>query len=160
MSPLWLVLAAVAVWALIRLGRQGERAGRGQWRVTATLFSAVMIGGGALALAKGGWLLGSGLIGAGLWLTLASRHRPLPPRADRHAWVNLPGSPLRMAHSGTVAPRSASSGVRRKCVQASDMARRSDCRGEVPGLQSVATAMGTPSLRNRSTGGFFVSWSA
>ena len=82
MSPLWLVLAAVAVWALIRLGRQGERAGRGQWRVTATLFSAVMIGGGVLALAKGGWLLGSGLIGAGLWLTLASRHRPLPPRAE------------------------------------------------------------------------------
>ncbi|MFN3559081.1 MAG: molecular chaperone DnaJ [Brevundimonas sp.] len=82
MSPLWLVLAAVAVWALIRLGRQGERTGRGQWRVTATLFSAVMIGGGVLALAKGGWLLGSGLIGAGLWLTMASRHRPLPPRAE------------------------------------------------------------------------------
>ena len=82
MSPLWLVLAAVAVWALIRLGRQGERAGRGQWRVTATLFSAVMIGGGVLALARGGWLLGAGLVGAGLWLTLASRHRPLPPRAE------------------------------------------------------------------------------
>ena len=82
MSPLWLVLAAVAVWALIRLGRQGERAGRGQWRVTATLFSAVMIGGGVLALVKGGWLLGSGLVGAGLWLTLASRHRPLPLRAE------------------------------------------------------------------------------
>ena len=29
--------------------------------------------------------------------------------------------------------------------------------GEVPGLQSVATAMGTPALRNRSTGGFRLS---
>lgn len=82
MSPLWLVLAAVAVWALVRLGRQGERAGRGHWRVTATLFSAVMIGGGVLALAKGGWLLGTGLIGAGLWLTIASRQRTVAPRAQ------------------------------------------------------------------------------
>jgi hypothetical protein len=82
LSPLWLVLAAVAVWALVRLGRQGERAGRGHWRVTATLFSAVMIGGGVLALAKGGWLLGTGLIGAGLWLTIASRQRTVAPRAQ------------------------------------------------------------------------------
>jgi hypothetical protein len=32
-----------------------------------------------------------------------------------------------------------------------------DSTGEVPGLQSVATAIGTPCLRSRSTGGFFVS---
>lgn len=82
MSPLWLVLAAVAVWALIRLGRQGERPGRGQWRVAATLFSAVMIGGGVLALSKGGWVLGGGLVAAGLWLTVASRQRPVTPRAE------------------------------------------------------------------------------
>ena len=82
MSPLWLVLAAVAVWALIRLGRQGERPGQGHWRVTATLFSAVMIGGGVLALSKGGWVLGSGLVGAGLWLTVASRQRTVAPRAE------------------------------------------------------------------------------
>lgn len=82
MSPLWLVLAAIAVWTLIRLGRQGERAGRGHWRITATLFSAVMIGGGVLALSKGGWLFGLGLIGAGLWLTLASRQRTVAPRAE------------------------------------------------------------------------------
>ncbi len=82
MSPLWLVLAAVAVWALIRLGRQGERAGRGHWRVTATLFSAVMIGGGVLAVSKGSWLFGGGLIGAGLWLTVASRLRAVAPRAQ------------------------------------------------------------------------------
>jgi hypothetical protein len=82
LSPLWLVLAAIAVWALIRLGRQGERAGRGHWRITATLFSAVMIGGGVLAVSKGAWLFGGGLIGAGLWLTVASRQRTVAPRAE------------------------------------------------------------------------------
>ena len=82
MSPLWLVLAAVAVWALVRLGRQGERAGRGHWRITATLFAAVMIGGGVLALSKGSWIFGLGLIGAGLWLTIASRQRTVAPRAE------------------------------------------------------------------------------
>lgn len=82
MSPLWLVLAAIAVWALVRLGRQGERAGRGHWRITATLFSAVMIGGGVLAISRGSWLFGVGLIGAGLWLTIASRQRAVAPRAE------------------------------------------------------------------------------
>jgi hypothetical protein len=82
LSPLWLVLAAVAVWALVRLGRQGERAGRGHWRIAATLFSAVMIGGGVLALSKGSWLFGGGLVGAGLWLTVASRQRTVAPRAE------------------------------------------------------------------------------
>ncbi len=82
MSALWLVLAAIAVWALIRLGRQGERAGRGHWRVTATLFSAVMIAGGVLALSKGSWLFGGGLTAAGLWLTVASRLRQTTPRAQ------------------------------------------------------------------------------
>ena len=82
MSPLWLVLAAIAVWALVRLGRQGERAGRGHWRITATLFSAVLIGGGVLAVSRGSWLFGAGLIGAGLWLTIASRQRAVAPRAE------------------------------------------------------------------------------
>jgi hypothetical protein len=82
LSPLWLVLAAVAVWALIRLGRQGERAGRGHWRVTATLFSAVMFAGGLLALLKGSWVLGGGLVAASLWLTVASRQRAVAPRAE------------------------------------------------------------------------------
>jgi len=82
LSPLWLVLAAIAVWALVRLGRQGERAGRGHWRITATLFSAVLIGGGVLAVSRGSWLFGAGLIGAGLWLTIASRQRAVAPRAE------------------------------------------------------------------------------
>jgi hypothetical protein len=78
----WLVLAAVAVWALIRLGRQGERRGRAQWRVAATLFSAVMMGGGALLAFRGAWLPAAGLVGAGLWLSIASRQRAPPPRAE------------------------------------------------------------------------------
>jgi len=78
----WLVLAAIAVWALIRLGRQGERRGRAQWRVAATLFSAVMMGGGALLAFRGAWLPAAGLVGAGLWLSIASRQRALPPRAE------------------------------------------------------------------------------
>jgi hypothetical protein len=78
----WLVLAAIAVWTLIRLGRQGERRGRAQWRVAATLFSAVMMGGGALLAFRGAWLPAAGLVGAGLWLSIASRQRASPPRAE------------------------------------------------------------------------------
>lgn len=82
MSPLWLVLAAIAVWALARLGRQGEGARRGQWRITATLFSAVLIAGGALAAFRGAWIPGVGLAAAGLYLTIASRQRTVPPPAE------------------------------------------------------------------------------
>ncbi|MBA3051308.1 MAG: molecular chaperone DnaJ [Alphaproteobacteria bacterium] len=82
MNLAWLVLAGIAVWALVRLGRQGERRGRAQWRVAATLFSAVMLGAGALLAFRGAWLPAVGLIGAGLWLTLASRQRTVAPRAE------------------------------------------------------------------------------
>ena len=37
------------------------------------------------------------------------------------------------------------------------MVSSSEVSGEVPGLQSVATAMCTPCRRNSSIGGFFVS---
>lgn len=82
MSLAWLVLAAIAVWALIRLGRQGEGARRGQWRIAATLFSAVMMAGGALLAFRGAWFPAVALLGAGLWLTVASRQRSVPPRAE------------------------------------------------------------------------------
>jgi len=78
----WLVLAAIAVWALIRLGRHSERRGRAQWRVAATLFSAVLIGAGALVAFRGAWLPAAGLIGAGLWLTIASRQRVVSARSE------------------------------------------------------------------------------
>lgn len=84
MSPVWLVLAAIAVWGLIRLGRSSESGGRGrgQWRVAATLFSSVLVAGAALAAFRGAWLPAAALAGAGLWLTIASRQRGLPPRAE------------------------------------------------------------------------------
>lgn len=82
MNLAWLALVAIAVWALVRLGRQGERPQRGHWRVAATLFSAVMLGAGALLAFKGAWLFAAGLIGAGLWLTVASRQRTVPPRGE------------------------------------------------------------------------------
>lgn len=86
MNLAWLALAAITVWAVIRLGRQTERdsgrRGRAQWRVAATLFAAVLIGCGVLLAFRNAWLPAVGLIGAGLWLTFASRHRPLPPRSE------------------------------------------------------------------------------
>ncbi|HYD26065.1 molecular chaperone DnaJ [Brevundimonas sp.] len=82
MSLVWLALAAIAVWALVRLGRQTERRGQGHWRVTATLFSAVLIAGAVLLAARGAWLPAAALAGAGLWLTLASRQRAARPRTE------------------------------------------------------------------------------
>lgn len=75
MSPLIVALAAVALWALIRLGRQTERRGRGHWRVTATLLAAVMIAGAVMAGTRGAWLTAAALAVGGLWLTFASRSR-------------------------------------------------------------------------------------
>jgi hypothetical protein len=54
-------------------------------------------------------------------------------------------------------PRTASSGVSRKKVQAMWADSSSDRPGEVPGLWSVATAMGTPASRSAAMGGSFVS---
>ena len=82
MSLVWLALAAIAVWALVRLGRQSERRGQGHWRVTATLFSAVLIAGAVLLAARGSWLGAAALAGAGRWLTLSSRQRTVEPRTE------------------------------------------------------------------------------
>ena len=60
----------------------------------------------------------------------------------------------------TVAPASASSGVNRNSVHAMLSISSSDVVGEVPGLQSVATAIGTPRARNAASGGNCVSRSA
>lgn len=75
MGLIWLALAAVAVWALTRLGRQTERARRGHWRISATILSAALLAGGVLAAVRGGWIASAGLIGAGLWLAISSRTR-------------------------------------------------------------------------------------
>ena len=73
MGLLWLALGAIALWALIRLGRQTERRGRREWRVAATLIGAAALAGGVLAVSRGAWILALGLVGAGAWLVLSSR---------------------------------------------------------------------------------------
>lgn len=80
MGLIWIALAAISVWALVRLGRQGEKAGRRHWRVTATLFSACLLGAAVLLAARSSWLLAGILGGAGLWLTVASRLDGTPRR--------------------------------------------------------------------------------
>jgi hypothetical protein len=82
MGLIWLIVAAIVVWALIRLGRQTEGPRRGHWRVAATLASAAMLGGGAFAASRGAYISGAALIGAALWLVVASRLRTTPPRVD------------------------------------------------------------------------------
>lgn len=82
MGLIWLALAAVAVWALVRLGRQTEAARRGHWRISATILSAALLAGAALAAARGVWLASVGLGGAGVWLALGSRMRPVAARSD------------------------------------------------------------------------------
>jgi hypothetical protein len=79
---IWLALAGIAVWALVRLGRQTEGPRRGHWRVAATLLSAVLLGGGALAVSRGAWLAGAGLLGSGAWLVLSSRIRSVAARTE------------------------------------------------------------------------------
>ena len=77
----WLLLGGFALWALIRLGRQSDRAGRGHWRVSATVLAAAAWGGAALLALRGSWIIAGALAAAGLWLAVASRQRSVPPRA-------------------------------------------------------------------------------
>lgn len=82
MGLIWLVVGGIALWALVRLGRQTERPGRGHWRVSATVIAAALLGGGALALARGAWLIGAALVAAGLYLVFASRLRAVVRSAE------------------------------------------------------------------------------
>jgi len=82
MGLIWLALAAIAVWALVRLGRQTERPGRGHWRVAATVLGAVLLAGAVLAGSRGAWVAAACLSGAGLWFLIASRQRPPAPRSE------------------------------------------------------------------------------
>ena len=88
MGLIWLALAAIAVWALVRLGRYSERltkAGRagGQWRIAATILGAVLLAGAVLAGSHGAWFATAGMVGAGLYLIGTSRVRPPAAKAMR-----------------------------------------------------------------------------
>ena len=80
MGLLWLALAGIAVWTLVRLGRQSEKPRRGHWRIAATLLGAVMLAGGVLAGSHGAWIAAAGLVGAGAYLIWSSRIRYAPIR--------------------------------------------------------------------------------
>lgn len=82
MGLIWLALAAVAVWTMIRLGRQTEKAKRGHWRISATILSAALLAGAVLAATRGAWVAAAGLGGAGVWLALGSRMRPIILRPE------------------------------------------------------------------------------
>ena len=75
MGLIWLIVGGIALWALVRLGRQTEGPGRGQWRVSATIIAAACLGGGVLALARGSWFLGGALMAVGRYFALSSRIR-------------------------------------------------------------------------------------
>ncbi|MGN7098295.1 molecular chaperone DnaJ [Brevundimonas diminuta] len=81
MGLIWLGLGAVALWAMVRLGRQTERARRGHWRISATILSAALLAGAVLAVARGAWLIAGGMASAGVWLAVQSRIRPVAGRA-------------------------------------------------------------------------------
>lgn len=77
MLLIFLGLALVTIWAFTRLGRQTEKAGRGHWRITATILGAALFAGAIFALSRGSWLAGAGMALGGLWLVVQSRIRPV-----------------------------------------------------------------------------------
>lgn len=82
MGLIWPVLAIIALWALVRLGRQGERPGRGHWRIAATILGAVLMAAAVVAASHGAWLGAGAAAVAGLYLVVSSRIRPSSRRSS------------------------------------------------------------------------------
>ncbi len=82
---LYIALGAIALWALLRLGRQTERKNRGQWRVAATILAACALSGAAYAGMRGSYLAAALLTAAGVWVSVASRQRPAPAKPSSDA---------------------------------------------------------------------------
>lgn len=85
MGLIWLGLAAVALWVMVRLGRQTERVRRGHWRISATILSAALLAGAVIAAARGAWLIAGGMASAGVWLAVQSRIRSVAGKATQPA---------------------------------------------------------------------------
>lgn len=85
MGLIWPILAVIALWALVRLGRQGERPGRGHWRIAATVLGAVLIAAAVVAASHGAWIGAGAAAVGGLYLIVSSRLRPIarPPVGTR-----------------------------------------------------------------------------
>lgn len=75
MGLIGLALAAIAVWALVRLGRQSEGPRRGHWRIAATILGAVLLAGSVLAGSHGAWLAAAAMTASGLYFIVSSRVR-------------------------------------------------------------------------------------
>lgn len=75
-----LALTAVALWVLVRLGKQTERARRGHWRISATILGGACFAGSVLSVAKGSYIYAAALFAAGIYLVLQSRIRLVQPR--------------------------------------------------------------------------------
>jgi hypothetical protein len=90
MGLIWPVLLAIGLWALVRLGRQGERAGRGHWRIASTILGAVLVAAGLIAASHGAWLAAGGTVLSGLYLIVSSRIRQAqtPPASPREAHLS------------------------------------------------------------------------
>jgi len=73
-------LAAVALWVLVRLGKQTEKARRGHWRISATLLGGVCFAGAVLSVARNSYWVAAALALAGGYLVVQSRIRTAPPR--------------------------------------------------------------------------------
>ena len=80
MSLAWIILGAVGLWALIRLGRQADHTSKVQWRGGGPHLAPAFRRGGALAALRGAWLFAVALAAAGVWLALSSRQREPRPR--------------------------------------------------------------------------------
>lgn len=79
MLLLLLSLTAVALWVLVRLGKQTEKARAGHWRISATLLGGVCFVGAILSIARGSYIWAAALFAAGLYLVLQSRIRIIQP---------------------------------------------------------------------------------
>lgn len=81
MALISILMAGIALWAIVRLGRQAEGPRRGHWRITATILGAVLLGGAVLAGTRGSFLAASAMVAAALYLIVSSRVRPVAARA-------------------------------------------------------------------------------
>ena len=73
-------LAAVALWVVVRLGKQTEKARSGHWRISATLLGGTCFAGAVLSVARGSYIWAIALFAAGAYLVLQSRIRTVQPK--------------------------------------------------------------------------------
>lgn len=73
-------LTAVALWVMVRLGKQTEKARQGYWRISATILGGACFAGSVLSVARGSYIFAAALFAAGVYLVLQSRIRTVAPK--------------------------------------------------------------------------------